>query len=188
MLIGMMFAMAIVCMLFIGPSFDSTLVAVLVYGGLIVGMIAAFLYSNRLSSNIAGALMGGPAGKIREVDAHAGALVSERRYKEAIQLYLQAIAKDKRDPSLRLKLADIYLKIRDYENAIKYIEEAIRMPKGLSEDTRCSRINRLADLYLEHKDDRASAIRALQLIMKDYPKTRSAVYARDRIAHIRGKA
>jgi outer membrane protein assembly factor BamD (BamD/ComL family) len=61
------------------------------------------------------------------------------------------------------------------------------MPKGLSEDERCSRINRLADLYLEHKDDRASAIRGLTLIIKDYPKSRAAIYARERIDQIRGK-
>lgn len=186
MLIGMLFAMAIVCMLFV--HFDNMMTMVLVYGALITGMIAAFWYSNKLSGGIAGALLGGPGGKIKQIDAQAGALVSGRRYNDAIQLYLQAIARDKKDPSLRLKLADIYLKIRDYDNAIKYIELAIRMPKGLSEDTRCGRINRLADLYLQYKDDRAPAIRALQLIIKDYPKSRAAIYARERIDQIRGKA
>ena len=185
MLIGMLFAMAIVCILFIRPTFETTLMAVLFYGGLIVAMIAAFWYSNRLSGGIARALMGGPGGKIKQVDAHAGALVSERKYEEAILLYRQAISKDRKDPSLRLKLVDIYMKIRDYENALKYIEEAIRMPKGMSEDERCLRINRLADLYLRERDDRASAIRALMLIIKDYPKSKSAIFARERIGQIR---
>jgi tetratricopeptide (TPR) repeat protein len=185
MLIGMLFAMAIVCILFIGPDFETTFTAVLVYGGLIVGMIAAFWYSNKLSGGIAGALTGGPGGSINQVDAHASALVSERKYEEAIQLYRQAIIRRKKDPSLRLKLGDIYIKIRDYDNALKYIEEAIRMPKGLSEHERCLRINRLADLYLQEKDDRGSAIRALKFIITDYPKSRSAIFARERIAQIR---
>jgi tetratricopeptide (TPR) repeat protein len=188
MLIGMMFALAIICILIVRPTFETTLTAVLFYGGIVVGMIAAFWYSRRLSGGIAGALMGGPGGKIKKVDAHASALVSERRYKDAVQLYREAIAKNKKDPSLRLNLADIYLKIRDYDSALKYIEQAVQMPKGMSEDERCSRINRLADLYLEHKDDRASAIRALQLIIKDYPESRSAVFARERIGQIRGHA
>jgi len=180
-----MFAMAIVCILFVRPTFDNTMTAVFVYGGLVVGMIVAFWYSHRLSGGIAGALLGGSGGKIKQVDAHAGALVSERKYNEAIQLYRQAIAKDRKDPSLRLKLADIYLKIRDYDHALEYIEEAVRMPKGLSEDERCQRINRLADLYLQHKGDRASAIRALQLIINDYPRSKSAIFARERIGQIR---
>jgi tetratricopeptide (TPR) repeat protein len=183
----MLFAMAIVMLLYTGAATDDLLTALVVYGGLIIGMFAAFWYSNRLSSGIAGALLGGGSGgKTDPTVARADALVSERKYDDAIGLYLQAIAKNKKNPAPRLKLADLYFRLRDYDNCLKCIEQAVRMRKGLSDDERCSRLNRLADIYLQQKRDRASAIKALQLIVKDYPKSKSAVFARERIKQISG--
>lgn len=185
MFIGMLFAMAIVLVLYTGAASDDLLMAVLLYGGLIVGMIAALWYSNKVSGGIAGAILGGSGGKIDQTDAHANALISERRYDEAAELYRRAISKNKKNPALRLKLADIYLKLGDFDNCIKYVDEAVRMPKGLSEDERCARINRLADLYLQEKRDPASAVAALELILKDYPRSKHAVFARERIKAIK---
>ncbi len=185
MLIGMLFAMAIVMLLYSGAATDDLLTAVAVYGGLIIGMIAAFWYANRVSGGIAGALLGGSGGKTDPTMARADAFVSERKYDEAIGLYRKALAKNKKNPAPRLKLADLYFKLRDYDNCVKYIEQAVGVPRGLSDDERCSRLNRLADIYLQQKRDRASAIKALELIVKDHPKSKYAVFARERIKHIR---
>ena len=57
--------------------------------------------------------------------------------------------------------------------------------KGLDEHERCSRINSLADLYIEHKRDRAAAVRALKLILDEFPNSKSALYARERIVGIK---
>ncbi len=186
MLIGMLFAMAIVMLLYTGAATDDLLTAVLVYGGLIIGMFAAFWYSSRLSSGISGALLGGgSSGKTDPTMARANALVSERKYDEAVEMYCQAISRNKKDPTPRLKLADLYFKLGDYDNCIKYIEQAVNMPKGLSDSERCSRLNRLADIYLQQKRDDASAIRMLKLIVKDHPKSKYAVFARERIREMR---
>ena len=185
MLIGMLMTLAIICILLVGPSFDNMLIAALVYGGLVVGAIMAFIYGNRLSEGIAGALLGGSGGHSNQKPDPADALIAERRYGEAITLYMKVIAKKKKDPAPRLKLADLYMKLRDYDNCIKYIEEAVHMPKGLSDDERCSRLNRLADIYLQQKRDGESAIKALELIVKDHPRSKYAVFARERIREIK---
>ncbi len=180
-----MMAMAIICILFIGPTFESTWMAIVVYGGLIVGMILAFWYSGRLSGGIAAALMGGSGARSKEKYALAEKYEIERRYDDAITAYLAAITKEKNDPAPRLKLADLYLKKKDYANCIKYLQEAVLMPKGLPENERCARINRLADLYIQHGRNRAAAVRALRLILRDYPEGRYALYARERIVQIK---
>ncbi len=188
MLIGMMMAAAIVCILFIGPTFENTWMAIAVYGGLIVGMVFAFWYSSRLSGGIAGMLMGGSVGKAKQTYGLAERYEIERKYDEAIAVYLKAIAKEKKDPVPRLRLADLYYKVRDFDNCIKYMQEAVQMPKGLSEHERCNRINRLADLYLKHKGDRAAAARALRLILEEFPESKYSVYARERIVQIKKSA
>lgn len=189
MLIGMLFALAIVCILFVGPTFDNILMAIIVYGGLIVAMILAFVYSSRLSSGIAGFLMGGPGGKADTRFQLAEKYEIEHRYNEAIETYMQMIAKDKKDALARLKLADLYAKLRDHDNCMKYLEEAVLLPKGLpkglSENERINRINRLADMYLKHKRDRRSAVKVLRVIVNEHPKSRYAVYARERIVQIK---
>jgi tetratricopeptide (TPR) repeat protein len=183
----MLMAAAILCILVIRPTFDSLWIAVLIYGGMIVGMILAFMYSNRLSSGIAGAMLGS-GGKMKQERDHGDDLITERKYDEAVEFYLKKISKKKKNAVLRLKVADLYLKLRDHKNCIKYMEEAVRLPKGLPLDEQCARINRLADLYLKHKHDRAAAINALKLILQNHPKSRHAVYARERIAGLKKDA
>jgi tetratricopeptide (TPR) repeat protein len=185
MLIGMMMTLGIICLLIIGPTFENTWVAIAVYGGLIVGAILAFYYSDRLSGGIANTIMGGSGGKTKQAYSLAERYVTERKYAEAIEEYLKAIAKEKKNPVPRLRLADIYYKLRDYDNCIKYLSEAVQLPKGLDEHERCNRINRLADLYIEQKRDRAAAVRALKLILNEFPKSKSALYARERIVEIK---
>jgi tetratricopeptide (TPR) repeat protein len=184
-MIGMLMTIAIIGILLVGPTFDNMLVAVLVYGGMVIATILAFVYGNRISEGIARALLGGSGGHSNQKTDPGKALIAERRYDEAIALYIKVIAKRKKDPAPRLKLADLYMKLRDYDNCIKYMEEAVRLAGGLDEEERCSRINRIADLYLKHKRDRASAIAVLELIPREHPRGKYAGYARERIAEIR---
>ncbi len=184
MLIGMLFALAIICILIIGPTFENIWVAILVFGGMIVAMILAFIYSSRLSGGIAGALLGS-GGRMKKERDQGDFFIDARKYDEAVKFYLREISKKKKDATLRLKLADVYLKLKDYKNCIKYMEEAVRIPKGLPPDEQCARINRLADLYLKHKRDRTAAIGALKLILANHPTSRHASYARERIAEIK---
>ena len=186
MLIGMLMALAIVCLLYARPTFENTWVAIAVYGGVIAGMILAWWYSQRLSGGLADFMLGGSGGqKAKETYSLAERYEIEHKYEEAIELYLTAIEKDKKNPEPRKKLADLYCKIGDYGNSIRYMLEILDLPKGVSEQERCVLINRIADLYLEHKRDRSSAVKVLRRIVKDFPESRYAVYARERIVQIK---
>ena len=186
MLIGMLMAALIVGLLFIGPSFENIWVAIAVYGGIIVGMILAWWYSGRLSGGIAGFILGGSAGgDLKETYSLAEKDETEHRYGDAIEHYRRAIEKDRKSPLPRIKLADLHYKLGDYDQCIKYMREALRLSKTMSESERYSLINRIADVYLEKKGDPASALEVLRRIIKESPGSRYAVYAQDRMLQIR---
>lgn len=187
MLIGMLFAMAIVMLLYIGPSFENVFVVVAVYGGLIVAMVLAFIYSDRLSAGIAAFLLGGEnVGKVKETYSLAERYEIERNFDGAIEIYRRAIERDKTAPAPRLKLGDLYYQLNDFDNCIKYLQEALNVSsKKMSESERCSLMNRIADVYLHNKADPMSAMAVLRRLVKEYPKSKYAVYARDRIINIK---
>jgi tetratricopeptide (TPR) repeat protein len=186
MLIGMLMAAAIVCLLFIGPTFENTLVAVAVYGGVILGMILVWWYSQRVSGGIADFLSGGSGSeKVKETYGLAERYEAEHKYGEAIKLYREAIEKDSKNPTPRKKLGDLYYRLRDYDKSIKCMLEILDLPKGVSEDERCALMNRIADLCLQHKKDKRSAIVILKRLIKEFPDSKYAVYARERIVQIK---
>jgi tetratricopeptide (TPR) repeat protein len=186
MLIGMLIALAIVGLLYAGPSFDNTLVAIAVYGGIILGMILAWWYMHNLSGGLADFMLGGGGGgKAKASFDQAERCEAEQRYDEAIEIYKRAIEKTPKDPEPRKRLANVYHTLHDYDNCIKYMLEALSLSKSMDEAERCTLMNRIADLYLQHKGDRASAARMLMRIVKEFPKSKYAVYARERIVHIK---
>lgn len=186
MLIGMLMAVLIVGLLIVGPTFENTLVAVAVYGGIIVAMILGWWYSQRLSGGIAGMMLGvSNRGRAKETYDLAEKYETEQKFDDAVEVYREAIERDQKNPAPRIKLAGLYNRLGDYDNSIKYMKEALDMPKGLSQDERVSLINRLADLYVQKKQDPASAIKVLKQIVKEFPNTQYALYARERAHQIR---
>jgi outer membrane protein assembly factor BamD (BamD/ComL family) len=65
------------------------------------------------------------------------------------------------------------------------MNEALDMCGKMTPDERCALVNRMADIYLKHKKDRAAAIKILSRIIDEYPKSASAGYAQERIAALR---
>jgi tetratricopeptide (TPR) repeat protein len=188
MLIEILLVLLIIGALLAGPTFESIWTAIAVYGGIIVGMIVALWYSGRLSGGIAGFLLGGSAaGKAKETYDLAEKYESEHRFQEAIAVYRNALDNDKKNPAPRIKLADLYYRLEDYDNCIKYMREALGMPRDMTESERASLINRLTDVYLQHKNDTESAVTTLKKIIDEFPKSKYAVFARERIMQIRGE-
>jgi tetratricopeptide (TPR) repeat protein len=187
MLIGMLFAMAIVMLLYIRPSFDNVFVALAVYGGLIVAMVLAFIYSDRLSAGIAAFLLGsGNVGKIKETYSLAERFEIERNFKGAIEIYRRAIERDKTSVVPRLKLADLYYQLNDFDNCLACLQQALNLSsRQMSVSERCSLMNRMADLYLHNKAEPAQAVEVLRRLIKEHPKSKYALYARDRIMSIK---
>lgn len=186
MLIEMLIVVGIIALLLVGPSFENVWVAIAVYGGIIGGMLFVWWYAARLSGGVAGFLTGSSAsGKVKKTYSLAEKYEVEHKYEAAIELYKQAFEKDKKDPAPRKKLADLYYRLRDYDNCLKYMHEALSMPGEMSEPERCDLMNRIADVYLQYKNDRASAVEILRRIINESPKSKYAVYARDRIMQIK---
>lgn len=188
MLIGMLMTLAIIGLLYAGPDFDNTMVAIAVYGGVILGMILAWWYMQRASGGIADFFMGGSERqKVDETFSRAERYEIEQKYDEAIELYHGAIKKKPKNPVPRKKLGDLYFKLGDYGNSIKYMLEILDLPKGVSDDERCTLMNRIADLYLHQKKDKRSAMAILKRLVREFPDSKYAAYARERIVQIRDK-
>ena len=187
MLIGMLMAVLIIGLLVAGPTFENIWVAVAVYGGIILGMILAFRYSSGLAGGIANSLMGGSArgGKADMLYAEAKKCELERNYKGAVEIYRRAIKMDAKNPEPRKRMADLYLRLRKYDAAIGCMGEILDRCRGMTDGERCSLMNRMADIHLSNKRDPASAVEVLERLVEQYPKSTSALYARERIAEIR---
>ncbi len=189
MLIEMLMVVAIIALLLVGPSFENVWLAVAIYGGVIGGMVLIWWFSSRLSGGVAGFLSGtSGGGKVKQTYSLAEKYEVEHKYKAAIELYKQAFKKDRKNPAPRKKLANLYYKLRDYDNCLKYMHEALSMPGEMSETERCDLMNRIADVYLQFKHDRASAVAILKRIINEFPQSKYAVYARDRIVQIKQDA
>ena len=183
MLIQMLLVVLIIGMLIAGPSVGDvwTLAAV------IAGLVLLAWYARRLSGGIANLLLGGMGSKKAEQTySLAQKYETGHDYEAAIDQYLLAIKKNKKDPTPRMKLANLYYQLGDYDNCLTYMNDALRVSKRMSPDDRCTLVNRIADVYLQHKGDTASAVAVLKRIVEGLPTSKYAEYARDRISQIEG--
>ena len=183
MLIQMLLVVLIIGMLIAGPSVADIWTLAAVIGGLLLML----WYSRRFSEGIANLLLGGMGSTREEQTYSLGEKYEiEHDYDAAIEQYMLAARKDKKSPTPRLKLANLYYKLEDYDNCLKYLEEALRMSKGMPVDNRCTVVNRVADIYIQNKQDSSSAVRVLKRFAEQFPNTQYASYARDRISQIEG--
>jgi len=185
MLIGMLFTVAIICILVVGPSFDNVMVAIAIYGGIILGMIVLWWYSSKWTGGITDFFMGVSGGKAKETYHLAEKYEIEHNYEAAMDVYRKAIEKDKKNPEPRTKLADLYHKLGDFDKCVKYMEESLALSRSMSAGERVAVLNRIADLHLHSRNDPASAISVLRRIVKDFPDTKFALNARERMVNIK---
>jgi tetratricopeptide (TPR) repeat protein len=184
MLIQSLLVLLIMGLLISGVSFGSVWANVAVYGGMIGGIIFAFFYSRKLSGGIAEFITGGSGGKINENLAAAERYESQKDFKAAVDAYRKAIAKDKKNPGIRLKLIDLYLKLHNYDMCLNQMQETLQACPRMPMNQRCSLMNRMADIYLQHKKEPAAASAILSQIIAEFPDSKYAAYARERIAAI----
>ncbi len=183
MLIQMLLVVLIIGMLIAGPSVGD----VWTLAGVIVVFIILVWYSRRLLGGIADLLLGDMSSrKVEQTYSLAQKYETDHNYDAAIDEYLLAIRKNKKDPTPRMKLANLYYHLGDYDNCLVYMNDALHVSKRMSPENRCTLANRIADLYLQHKGDSASAVAVLKQIVDGFPTTKYAEYARDRISQIEG--
>jgi tetratricopeptide (TPR) repeat protein len=182
MLIQLLIVILIIGLLYAGPTFDNILITLAFYGGIIGGLAVAFWYAGRLSGGIADALLGGSGGRTDPTFGRAEQYERERKFQAAIELYQKAISKDKRNPTPRLKLADLHLRLRNYDLALQQMKETLQVCRRMPMSERCALMNRMADIHLQHRKDSAAAAQILSQIISEFPDTKYSAYARERIA------
>jgi hypothetical protein len=65
------------------------------------------------------------------------------------------------------------------------MEESLALSSDMSAAERVAVMNRIADLHLHNRNDPAAALSVLRRIIKDFPDTSFALYARERGANIK---
>ena len=187
MLIQLLIVVAIIGLLIVRPTFESVLVTIAFYGGIFVGFAFMFWYSARLSGGLADILLGGGGkrSKAEELVDLAEQRERERDFQAAIDLCEQAIAKEKRNPAPRLKLAELYLRLHKYDLYLTHMKNMLQACPGIPMSDRCTHMNRMADICIQHLNSRKAAIEILSHIIKEFPHTKYALYANERITGLR---
>ena len=152
-----------------------------------IGAIVAALYSPFITSVFSSfferVLFPSGGGEIKRHDI-AQKLTSEGRYSEAVAEYQKAIEADPEDVNARVLIADVYCRMDQYEQAARTLLEALE--QDLPAEKWCPIANRLADIFVQKMSEPHEAVQVLKRILEKYPKTKSARYARERIARISG--
>ena len=185
MLIQLLIVVLIIGLLYAGPTFDNILITLAFYFGVIGSLIAGFWYAGRVSGSIADVILGGFGNEKTDLTlALAEQHERERKYQSAIDLYKKAIAKNRKNPAPRLKLANLYLRLKKYDLCLGCMEETLQACRGMPMSERCTLMNRMADICLQHKQDPAAASKILLRIISEYPESTYAAYARERIENL----
>jgi tetratricopeptide (TPR) repeat protein len=187
MLIQLLVVVAIIAILYARPTFGNIFVTIAFYGGMLGGLVFLFWYSRRLSGGIADALLGGgmKSGKADQLIHLAERHEHEEEYDAAVELYERAIAKDKRNPAPRVKLAELYLGLEKYDLYLKHMKNALQDCPRIPMSDRCTHLNRMADICLYQQNSPKAAIEILSRIIKEFPHSKYALYAKERIEGLR---
>lgn len=96
--------------------------------------------------------------------------VKEGKIAEAIEAYQRYKQQHKREVTPHLKIAELQAKhFRDFASAL--VELRAALSKARDDDTRVKIHHLMADLHLEHRKDRASALDCLREVQRKYPGT-----------------
>jgi tetratricopeptide (TPR) repeat protein len=102
----------------------------------------------------------------------------------AITQYERIIAEDPGELSARFRLAELCSENEDYRKAAGVYENILEQANEIGVDQHCSVLTRLSEIYAHRLDDADSARRHIHTIIKKYPDTKYAGYARDRLDSI----
>jgi tetratricopeptide (TPR) repeat protein len=109
-----------------------------------------------------------------------GALLSQRRFEEALPLNISAVRTMPDDALAHVQMGLNYYYLGQFAEAEKYLEQAISLDSGHFSLPQLT----LADIYMEKKDF-ASAARALAQFLKLHPDAQEAPAAQKQLEQIR---
>lgn len=122
--------------------------------------------------------------KLVKVYSEAEKKVAQDDLPGAILEYEKVIAKDPEDIVARFRLADLCHQNEDYRKAALAYESIIARKQQLSMSQHCSALTRLSELYSEHLHDVQKAGIFVQAIIDQYPGTKYADYAAERLKNL----
>jgi len=168
----------------------SDLASIVVTLGGSLTLSAASIYVGLRTANAAGAVAkyvtaGGSSTPYEEQFSHEQALVMQRDYAAALNLFEQRIAQSPGEPRVRIAAADLYATHGNNPvRAAELYREVQRIPAiGSGQDVYVS--NKLADLYLGPLNDPGRALVEFRRLIERYPGSTAAGHARTALANIK---
>lgn len=119
--------------------------------------------------------------KLLKAYSAAEGKLSQNDLNGAIAEYEKVLAKDPKDTTARLRLADLYLQKKDYLKAAATYETLLAHTRKASKGSRCETLTTLSEIYAKHLDDTERARKCLQTIIEKYPNTKYADFAAERM-------
>jgi tetratricopeptide (TPR) repeat protein len=124
--------------------------------------------------------------KLVKVYTEAERKVSQDDLPGAILEYEKVIAEDPDDIVARFRLAELCHQNEEYRKSALAYEAILARKEQLSTSQHCSALTRLSDIYAERLNDAQTARKFVQTIIDEYPGTKYAGYAMDRLKNIQG--
>ena len=163
--------------------------------GLFLAIIILVFIAALTCYPLAGAISGGlinklyapDKGKTKKDYSRAKWLATQGQFEEAISEFRLALEEEPEDLGLRLEIADIYSReMKDFRRAISELQVCLTLP--ISTAQAASVLNRIADIYETNLGDTEAAIATLSKIIRNWPRTKFAQRAEQRVESLRREA
>jgi tetratricopeptide (TPR) repeat protein len=169
----------------LGPALTSPPLVALYW--VVVAVFVAPPVAKFVSEKLVGSVFGGKAGKITREYSRAKSLAARGRFEEALEEYRRGLENEPDNVMLRMEIAEIYSgEMKDYHRAISELERCLALKLGATQGA--SILNRMADIYETNLGDIERALAALQKIEEEWPGTKLAARAQERIRSLGGEA
>ena len=151
---------------------------------LALGILIAFPAGRAISQGFLDRLFAVNKGKVSKDYSKAKWLVTQERFREAVEEFRKALEEEPENMSIRTEIAEILSRdLKDFGQAISELEACLQLP--VSEAQGASILNRIADIQEESFADAAAAIRTLHRISERWPASKAAERAAQRIRALR---
>jgi len=159
------------------------------FNRLAAGLVGALLFGSQtplLIALITHTFMAGRSRglKVLKVHSEAERLVTEEDLPGAIREYVRIVTEDPEDVDAWSRLADLCYQNGSYRKAAKAYERVLEHAHEFGPDRHCSVLTRLADIRANQLGDVAGARGLIETIIREYPETKYARFARSRLDNL----
>ena len=184
MIISIMITMIIILLLVGGTPTPGELIMMVC--GLTVAFVVLTALRNRFADGLASVFLGAgdPASSAAELMTdRAEGYFQQQEYDTALYEFEQALrrARGAHRPRLMLRLAETAVLADHAEEALRWWREALQSGKKLNDEERAGALFRMAEVLQTRMGDPRGAAKLLAQVHRDYPGTRYATYAEERL-------